>query len=65
MPSNIEVHNQIIPSKNLKSQQHLNLINDWTKKKKMKLNENKKKISSSTLLKNISLLLTYQSIINI
>ena len=43
VPSNIEVHNQIIPSKNLKSQQHLNLINDWTKKKKMKLNENKTK----------------------
>ena len=43
VPSNIGVHNQIIPSKNLKSQQHLNLINDWTKKKKMRLNENKTK----------------------
>ena len=41
--SNIETHNQIIPSINLKSQQHLNLINDWTKKKKMRLNENKTK----------------------
>ena len=30
VPSNIETHNQIIPSKNLRSQKHLNLINDWT-----------------------------------
>ena len=41
IPSNIESHNQIIPSTHLKSQKYLNLINDWTKKKKMKLNEKK------------------------
>ena len=43
MPSNIPTHNQIIVAENLKSQQHLNVINEWTKKKKMKLNEKKTK----------------------
>ena len=43
IPSNIPTHNQLIPSKHLKSQQHLNVINDWTKSKKMKLNEKKTK----------------------
>ena len=41
IPSNVESHNQIIPSTHLKSQKYLNLINDWTKKKQMKLNEKK------------------------
>ena len=43
VPSNIPSHNQIIPAKHLKSQQYLNIINNWTKKKKMKLNEKKTK----------------------
>ena len=43
VPSNVASHNQIIPAKYLKSQQYLNIINDWTKKKKMKLNEKKTK----------------------
>ena len=43
VPSNIPTHNQIIPSKNLKSQHNLNVINEWTKKKKMKLNVKKTK----------------------
>ena len=43
VPSNIETHNQILDSNKLKSKQHLELINDWTKKKKMKLNIKKTK----------------------
>ena len=43
VPSHVPVHNQIIPAKNLKSQQHLGVINEWTKKKKMKLNLKKTK----------------------
>ena len=43
VPSNIPTHNQIIAPENLKSQQHLHAINNWTKKKKMKLNERKTK----------------------
>jgi hypothetical protein len=43
VPSNIPTHNQIIPSNNLKSQQNLHVINEWTKKKKMKLNVKKTK----------------------
>ena len=43
VPSHIPSHNQIIPAQNLKSQQHLTVINNWTKKKKMKLNVKKTK----------------------
>ena len=43
IPSDIPSHNQIIPAVNLKSQQHLHIINNWTKKNKMKLNEKKTK----------------------
>ena len=43
VPSNIPCHNQIIPAEHLKSQEHLKIINNWTKKKKMKLNEKKTK----------------------
>ena len=43
IPSDIPTHNQIIVSDNLKSQKHLKVINDWTKKKKMKLNIKKTK----------------------
>ena len=43
IPSDIPTHNQIIPAVNLKSQNHLKVINNWTKSKKMKLNEKKTK----------------------
>ena len=43
IPSNIPTHNQIIVSENLKSQDHLNEINKWTKNQKMRLNEAKTK----------------------
>lgn len=39
----IPAHNQIMSSKHLKSQHHLQMINNWTKNKKMKLNEKKTK----------------------
>ena len=39
VPSHIPTHNQVISSENLKSQHQLKIINDWTKKKIMKLNE--------------------------
>ena len=39
--SDLPLHGQIIPASNLKSQEWLNHINDWTKSKKMLLNENK------------------------
>ena len=41
IPTGIPKHNQIIPRENLKSQNHLAIINDWTKKKRMKLNVKK------------------------
>ena len=43
VPSHIPTHNQIISADKLKSQQHLEIINNWTKKKKMRLNEKKTK----------------------
>ena len=43
IPTGIPVHNQFIPRDNLKSQNHLAVINEWTKKKKMKLNVRKTK----------------------
>ena len=43
IPSDIPVHNQIIRAKKLKSQENLNVINEWTKKKKIKLNLKKTK----------------------
>ena len=43
IPSNIPTHNQLISAEHLKSQQHLKIINNWTKNKKMKLNEKKTK----------------------
>ena len=43
IPSHIPTHNQIILGKNLRSQEHLNVINEWTKKKKMQLNVKKNK----------------------
>ena len=43
IPSHVPTHNQIIPAENLKSQQNLDIINDWTQKQKMKLNVKKTK----------------------
>ena len=43
VPSQIPTHNQIISADKLKSQQHLEDINNWTKRKKMRLNEKKTK----------------------
>ena len=43
VPSDIPTHNQIILAENLKSQQHLNDISEWTDKMKMKLNVGKTK----------------------
>ena len=43
IPSDIPQHNQYIPPDNLKSQQWLNNINDWTVKQKMLINEKKTK----------------------
>ena len=43
VPSDIPVHNQFIPSQNLKSQQWLNEIQNWTENKKMLLNSKKTK----------------------
>ena len=43
VPSHIPEHNQIIPAQNLKSQEWLHQINDWTLNQKMMINENKTK----------------------
>ena len=43
IPSDIPQHNQYIPPDNLKSQQWLNNINDWTVKQKMLINKKKNK----------------------
>ena len=43
IPSNVATHNQVIPASNLKSQEQLTQINEWTKNKKMRLNEDKTK----------------------
>ena len=41
VPSNIPTHNQVVSSDNLNSQKQLKSINDWTKERKMRLNERK------------------------
>ena len=43
VPADIPVHNQCIPPENLKSQEWLSEINDWTLKQKMLINEKKSK----------------------
>jgi hypothetical protein len=43
VPSHIPTHNQIVSAEKLKSQHNLHIINNWTKKKKMRLNEKKTK----------------------
>ena len=44
IPNDIPIHNQYIDPQNLKSQQYLNSINEWTNKQKMKLNKPKSKV---------------------
>ena len=44
VPSNIPTHNQVVSSDNLNSQKQLKSINDWTKERKMRLNEKKLKV---------------------
>ena len=43
IPSDIPAHGQFVDSKNLKSQEYLNLINQWTEKQKMVISEKKTK----------------------
>ena len=43
VPSNVPTSNIIIPAVHLKTQDHLEKINDWTKRKQMKLNNKKTK----------------------
>ena len=43
VPSNILTSNLVISNENLKTQEHLNRISEWTKEKKMKLNVEKTK----------------------
>ena len=43
VPSHIPTHNQVISGENLESQAQLEKINNWTKEKKMMLNEKKTK----------------------
>ena len=41
VPNNVPIHNQIIQSDNLKSQQHIKDIDNWSKENLMKLNPKK------------------------
>ena len=43
IPNDLPQHNQFIPPENLKSQNWLNTISNWTDEKKMKINERKTK----------------------
>ena len=44
VPNDVATHNQLVHPKNLKSQTNLNIINEWTKQKKMLINKEKTKI---------------------
>ena len=44
VPNDIPIHNQIILSHHLKSQEYLNSIQEWTQKQKMILNQKKTKV---------------------
>ena len=43
VPSHIPAHNQVVDSKNLKSQEYLNKISEWTDQNLMDLNVKKTK----------------------
>ena len=44
VPSDIPIHNQLIPSENLQSQEYLQKIKQWTDDQKMILNQKKTKV---------------------
>ena len=52
VPTDVPTHNQYIPPGNLKSQEWLDLINDWTIKQKMVINEKKSKVMIFNYTKN-------------
>ena len=52
VPNDVPTHNQIINPEDLKSQKYLNQINEWTKGKKMKINEKKTKCMIFNYTKN-------------
>ena len=43
IPTDIPLHNQYIPAENLKSQEWLNKINEWTTNQQMQINDDKTK----------------------
>ena len=52
IPNDINTHNQYIPAKNLKSQEWLDWISDWTEKQKMLINTKKTKTMVFNFTKN-------------
>ena len=52
IPNDIPDHNQFIPPNNLKSQDHLHNINQWTINQKMKINQKKSKTIIFNFTKN-------------
>ena len=52
VPSDIPLHNGYIASENLKTQEYLTAISNWTEQKKMKLNTEKSKIMIFNFTKN-------------
>ena len=44
VPSDLPMHNQVVPAENLESQRYINEIQAWTKNKKMILNQKKTKV---------------------
>ena len=63
VPNNIHMSNNFIPKENLKSQSHLNKIEEWTDRQKMKLNTDKTKcmIFNFTRSKQFSTRLTLKN----
>ena len=45
VPSELPDHGQFLPPQNLKSQEYLTKIDTWTTNQKMKINENKTKVT--------------------
>ena len=52
IPSDLPEHNQYIPSKNLKSQQNIDNICEWTHNQKILLNEEKSKVKMFNFTNN-------------
>ena len=63
VPNDIHMSNNFIPKENLKSQSHLNKIEEWTDRQKMKLNTDKTKcmIFNFTRSKQFSTRLTLKN----